>query len=85
MKTTTNRFNKKPNEEFVRIPKVILSSWFKTLKEVARKPRFVTMDDPDNVFLESLIEQERRNFVVVMLINLRPTQTTQPLPPTMNG
>ena len=61
MKTTTNRFNKKPSEEIIRIPKVILSSWFRTLKEVARKPRFVTMDDPDNVFLESLIEQERRN------------------------
>ena len=51
----------KPHEELIKIPKDVLSSWFKTLKMNSKKPRFVTKDDSDQVYLESLIEQERRN------------------------
>ena len=69
MKTTTNRFNKKPlenldnkpSEELIKIPKDVLSSWFKTLKSNSKKPRFITKDDSDKAYLDSLIDQERRN------------------------
>ena len=69
MKTTSNRFNKKPiqnsenkpQDELIKIPKDVLSSWFKTLKESSRRPRFVTKEDSDRTYLDLLIEQERRN------------------------
>ena len=68
LKTTSNRFNKKPiqnsenkpQDELIKIPKDVLSSWFKTLKE-SSKPRFVTKEDSDRTYLDLLIEQERRN------------------------
>ena len=69
LKTTSNRFNKKPiqnsenkpQDELIKIPKDVLSSWFKTLKESSRRPRFVTKEDSDRTYLDLLIEQERRN------------------------